>query len=180
MRHGDNATDPDYAKHGIWQPQSRLTDVGVKQLEVLRDNYFVGRNYKISIHSPFDRTKQTGTIVLPNNQWVEADKLVAENLGELNTIYKTKNPATIKDIEALLPRFCEDTQTRIMSVVNKTLNALNDGEEAIMVGHEPSLTLALSTFDKSYNAYGQLLPKAGICVLSFSDDNMFLSCEEVT
>jgi len=180
MRHGDNATDSDFATHGIWQPQSKLTKDGAQQLTELRDNYFVDKKYQISICSPFDRTRQTGEIILPNNQWVVEDKLVAEKLEKLDTIYKTQNPATIGEIEALLPGFCKDTQTRIMSVVEQTLNDLKSGKEAIIIGHEPSLTLALSMFDKKFDAYTQLLPKAGICVLSFSDDNVFLSCEELT
>jgi phosphohistidine phosphatase SixA len=180
MRHGDNEVDPDFARYGIWQPQSSLTLAGVAKLSLISEEYFNGMGFEICLHSPMVRTKETGMIILPNSDWIEEPLLGPKNITDLDLIYKKNHPNNLSDIEKLLPGFCGHVQKRVISVVEGSVSELTANQKAIIIGHEPSLTLTLSTFVQKYNAYVKLLEKGSICVLMFTDNNIFYEFKELS
>ena len=180
MRHGDNEIDSDFARYGIWQPQSSLTIAGIAKLALISERHFTNTNFEICLHSPLVRTKETGRIILPSSDWIEEPLLGPEKTIDLDNIYKGNNPHNLRDIEKLLPGFCQHVKTRVISVVERSVRKLTTNQKALIVGHEPSLTLTLSTFAQKYNAYVKLLEKGGICVLVFTDTNIFYESKELS
>ena len=183
MRHGRNYLDGDNQRFGIWQPHSKLTFDGIAEVAEVHKTHLKGRKFSYLAHSPYDRTRETAMVALPGGKWVSSDA-IAPCMQERVDEWAKKKPQpfvlqSVLEIEEALPGFLEAEKQWIGMACDEVLETLRSGQSALLVGHQPHITLFRSLHEEGFHPFNQPLPKAGIYRMIFDGDDNFIQTVEL-
>ena len=174
LRHGYNVLHPDWRQFGMWQAQSPLSEKGRGDIARVRTTYLQGERFKALFHSPFRRAMETAQIAVPDGKWVALPTLAPRLPQVLDTLVASVEgglPETsfLEEMEARWPGLLQVETEWVLQGIQTALNALQDDEQALLVGHQPVLGLVRGTFDRRFPLYEQTLPKGGMYRCRFTD-----------
>jgi len=172
LRHGDNVLHPDWRQFGVWQSDSPLSEAGRATIARVRTTYFQGERFAALFTSPFRRTVETANIAVPDGKWDVLSTLAPRLPQVLDTLMASVEGEPLTSCEAIEERWPGLLQVEaewMLQSIHKALDTLQDGEQALLVGHQPLLGLVRGTLDRRFPLFEQTLPKGGIYRFKFTD-----------
>lgn len=170
LRHGDNVLG-DAAELGTFQFDSPLSKEGREGIDCVREAHLVGQNFKIKLHSPLRRARETAYLAVQDDNWSVLPNMGPRLLEIWDTLLAPWKgvlpPNLLEVIDERWPGFLEMELQWAMRGLEVVLETLKDGEQALLVGHQPMLGLVRATLDRRHSFLDQSLPKGGIYRCTF-------------
>lgn len=165
LRHGENVLHPDWRQFGVWQSDSPLSEAGRATIARVSTTYLQGERFAALYTSPFRRTRETANIAVPDGKWDVLSTLAPRLPQVLDTLMASVVGEPLTSCEAIeerWPGFLQVEAEWMLQSIHKTLDTLQDDEQALLVGHQPLLGLVRGTLDRRFPLFEQTLPRGGI------------------
>lgn len=170
MRHGDQLLDPDTCRAGVWQLCAQLSVSGRETLGRVRDTHLANRMFARHFTSPVLRARESALIVAARAKWTVLCNLGPHTPFRLDTLWMDREnpPMTARDVHAIWPDYWESEMRETMKAIPFALSSLADGEQALLITHQPMIGMLAAALDHRFNRWDESLPKGGIYKCEFS------------
>ena len=117
---------------------------------------------------------ETAHIAVPDGKWNTLPTLaprLPKVLDALLATWEGELPETsfLEEVEARWSGLLQVETEWMLQSIQTALNALQDDEQALLVGHQPMLGLVRGILDCRFPLYEQTLPKGGMYRCRFTD-----------